>query len=173
MSPEHALILQSFYYFLCCSSSKNPIFSRNTNFVFLSPFVLEKFWPCLNISSPKVWVIEGETVLHCFVEYHRVVSTDQSLNKCSKKNYFSCLKTIIQKDRVHRNKGAKSCKWRQTTLPSRKISFVCTTWYRWNHVIFSIYSQLAVKQKREAFPAKSYLLHVYCLFSLFRLLRKC
>lgn len=139
--------------------------------MFLSPLVLKKFLPCLNISRCKVWVIEGEIVLH-FVEYYRAVSIDQSLNKGFKKNYFSCLKTIIPKDRLHTNKGTKACKWRQATLPSRKISLVYTTWYRWNHAISSIYSQSAVKPKGEAFSAKSYLLHVYCLFSLFTFLRK-
>lgn len=141
--------------------------------MFLSPLVLEKFLPCLNISLPKVWVIEGETVLHCFVKYYRAVSTDQSLNKGFKKNCFSCLKTIIPKDRLHTNKGTKTCKWRQATLPSRKISLVYTTWYRWNLAISSIYSYTAVKPKEEAFSAKNYLLHVYCLFSLFTFLRKC
>lgn len=58
-------------------------------------------------------------------------------------------------------------------FPPSKISLVYTTRYRWNHAISSINPQLAVKEKGEAFLTKSYLIHVYCLFSLFRLLRKC
>lgn len=47
---------------------------------------------------------EGETVLYCFTEYYRGVSTDQSLNKVLKKNYFSCLKVSLPKDRDHTDK---------------------------------------------------------------------
>lgn len=141
--------------------------------MFLSPFVVEKCWPCLNISPPKVWVTEGWdcSSLPCWIlqscPYGPV--SEQGFQE----KLFLLPENYHTKNRYHTNKGTKSCKWWQATLPSRKTSLVYTTQWRWNHAISSICSQLAVKQKVEAFPAKSYLLHVYCLFFLFKLLRKC
>lgn len=59
----------------------------------------------------------AETVLHYFTEYHNVVSTDWSLNKVLKKNWFSCLKVPKNRDQTTKHKFASQ---RQTILLSRR-----------------------------------------------------
>lgn len=85
-------------------------------------------------------MIVGETDLHCFSEYYRVVSTDQSLNEVLKKNNFSCLKVIVPKDRDQTNKEQKFATERQATFPSMRKCLFYTTEYRWNCAISPIYS---------------------------------
>lgn len=59
---------------------------------------------------------------------------------------------------------------RQLFLPGENVCF--PPHMRWNCAISPIYSRLSIQHKVETFLAKRYFMHVYWLFSLFRLLRK-
>lgn len=60
---------------------------------------------------------------------------------------------------------------KQLSVPGENVFF--TPHMRWNCAISPVYSRLSVQHKVETFLAKCYFMQVYCLFSLFRLLRKC
>lgn len=59
---------------------------------------------------------------------------------------------------------------RQLFLLGENVCF--TPHMRWNCAISPVYSRLSIQHKVETFLAKCYFMQVYCLFSLFRLLRK-